>query len=124
MSEIDFDRRLERLFAETPELPDGAQFAAGIERALSRGWTARRWLIGAAGVVGGVIGAGQLFASGLFARVESAGQSARVLSEGLAQVTSGADMVSALSGGLGPWIAGGLAILTLAFALSRVIEEI
>jgi hypothetical protein len=124
MAEVEFERRLERLFAEAPELPDCAQFAETVQRKLNRGWTARRWLIGAAGVVGGVIGASQLLASNLFQRVETAEQSAKVLSAGLSKVTPGADMVSLMSGGAGLWIALGLAVLTMGFALTRVIEEI
>ena len=72
MVEASFERRLERLFAESPELPDCSQFAQDIETKLGRGWAARRWLIGAAGVVGGLIGASQLMASNLFQRVETA----------------------------------------------------
>jgi hypothetical protein len=124
MAELDFERRLERLFAEVPELPDARSFAERVERRLDRGWTARRWLIGAAGMAGGVIGASQLLVSNLFQRVETAEQSARALSQGLARVTPSSDMVSALSGGYGLWIAVGLAVLTLGFAVSRVIEEI
>jgi hypothetical protein len=124
MAELDFERRLERLFAEAPELPDARAFAERIERRLDRGWTARRWLIGAAGLAGGLIGASQLFMSNLFQRVETAEQSARVLGQGLARVTPTTDMVSALSGGYGLWIAVGLAVLTMGFAVARVIEEI
>jgi hypothetical protein len=124
MAELDFERRLERLFAEGPELPDCAAFAERVERRLNRGWTARRWLIGSAGLVGGLIGATQLFATNLFQRVETAEQSARVLSAGLSRLTPSTDMVSALSGGFGVWIAVGLAVLTMGFALTRVIEEI
>ena len=124
MAELDFERRLERLFGDAPELPDARAFAERIERRLDRGWTARRWLIGAAGLAGGVIGASQLLVSNLFQRVENAEQSARALSQGLARVTPTSDMVSALSGGYGIWIAVGLAVLTLGFAVSRVIEEI
>lgn len=124
MAEIDFERRLERLFAQHPELPDASAFAAGIEKKLDRGWNLRRWLIGAAGLAGGVVGASQLVMSNLVQRVESAEQSARALGQGLARVTPTTDMVSALSGGYGLWIAVGLAILTLGFAVTRVIEEI
>lgn len=124
MAEIEFERRLERLFGEAPELPDAAAFAARVERRLDRGWTARRWLIGAAGVAGGVIGASQLFMANIFDRAEAAEQSARMLGQGLARVTPTSDMVSALSGGYGVWIAVGLAVLTLGFAVSRVIEEL
>jgi hypothetical protein len=124
MAEVDFERRLERLFADTPELPDCRQFAERVERTLNRGWTARRWLIGAAGVVGGVVGASQLFASNLFQRVESAEQSAKVITAGLQRVTPSTDMASALSGGFGVWLAVGLAVLSMGFALTRVFEEI
>ena len=128
MAEVDFERRLERLFAEAPELPDCAVFAQTVEKKLHRGWQARRWLIGAAGVVGGVVGASQLFASNLFQRVETAEQSARVVSasvgQGLSRVGATTDMVSALSGGYGVWLAAGLAVLMMVFVLTRVIEEI
>ncbi|WP_293680443.1 hypothetical protein [uncultured Phenylobacterium sp.] len=124
MAELDFERRLERLFGDAPHMADSQAFAERIERRLNRGWTARRWLIGAAGLAGGVVGASQLLMSNVFERVESAEQSARVLSQGLARVTPGADMVSALSGGYGVWIAVGLAVITMGFVVSRVIEEI
>ena len=124
MAEAEFERRLERLFGEAPELPDYQTFAERIERRLDRGWTARRWLIGVAGGVGGVIGASQLLMSNLFQRVEDAGESARVLGQGLSRVTTGTEMVSALSGGYGIWLAVGLAVVTMGFAVARVIEEI
>jgi hypothetical protein len=124
MAEVDFERRLERLFSQSPELPDAHAFAERVERRLDRGWTARRLLIGAAGMTGGVIGASQLLMSNLFQRVETAEQSARVLSQGLARVSPTSDMVSALSGGYGLWIAVGLAVLAMAFVVSRMIEEI
>lgn len=120
----EFERRLERLFSEAPYLPDAPAFAERLERRLDRGWTARRWLIGAAGLAGGVIGASQLLVFNVFQKVETAEQSARVLGQGLSRVTPATDMVSALSGGYGVWIAVGLAVVTLGFAVSRVIEEI
>jgi hypothetical protein len=124
MAENDFERRLERLFGDAPEAPDAQAFAERVERRLNRGWTARRWLIGAAGLAGGVVGASQLLMSNLFHRMETAEQSARVLGQGLSRISPAADMVSALSGGYGVWIAAGLAVVTLGFAVSRVIGEI
>jgi len=124
MAEIDFERRLERLFGDAPDMGDAAAFAQRVERRLDRGWTARRWLIGAAGLAGGVIGASQLMMSNVVQQVATAEHSARTLSAGLSRVTPTTDMVSALSGGYGVWVAVGLAVVTMGFAVSRVIEEI
>ena len=124
MAELDFERRLERLFMEAPELPDAGAYADRIERKLDRGWNLRRWLIGAAGAAGGVIGASQLFMSNLFERVEAAEHSARLVGQGLSRVSPSTDMVSALSGGYGLWVAVALAVVSLGFVVSRVIEEI
>jgi len=121
----DFERRLERLFAEHPELPDAGAFAEAVERRLNAGWTARRWLIGAAGVVGGVIGASQLMVSNLFQRVETASDSARLISTSFNHISATSDWVSAVSaGGLGVWAAAGLAVVMMGFVLTRVIGEI
>ena len=95
-----------------------------MEQRIDRGWIARRWLIGAAGLVGGVIGASQLMMSNIVQQVATAEHSARTLGAGLSRVTPTTDMVSALSGGYGVWVAVGLAVVTMGFAVSRVIEEI
>jgi hypothetical protein len=125
MVELDFERRLERLFAETPELADAGSFAERVERRLDAGWTARRWLIGAAGVVGGVIGASQLMVSNVFQRVETASDSARLLSTSFSHISSGTDWVAAVSsGGTVVWVAAGLAVIMMGFVLTRVIGEI
>lgn len=124
MAELDFERRLERLFSDAPDLPDAAAFAERIESKLDRGWNMRRWMIGAAGLAGGVIGASQLFMSNLFARVETAEQSARLVGQGLSRVSPSTDMVSALSGGYGVWIAVALALAAMGYFASRLIEEI
>jgi hypothetical protein len=125
MADVDFERRLERLFAETPELPDASAFADRVERRLNTGWTARRWLIGAAGGLGGVIGASQLIMSNLFQRAEAAGDSARVLQAGFTQIAPRAEWVSGFAGGgVVVWVASALAIVAMGFALTRVIEEL
>lgn len=132
MVEIDFERRLERLFAEAPELPDARGFAERVEARLDRGWNVRRLMIGAAGIGGGIIGASQLMMSNMlqgdvFKQMESAGSSARVLTGGLSQVavTSRPEWMEALTaGGSIVWIASGLAILAMAFVLTRVVEEL
>lgn len=124
MAELDFERRLERLFAEPPAFDDDEAFAARVERRLDRGWTARRWLIGAAGLVGGVIGASQLVVSSVFHRMAAVEGSARALSSGLPQ-TEPAQWISTLpSGGVVVWIAIGVAVILTGFVFTRVIEEI
>jgi hypothetical protein len=125
MAELEFERRLERLFAESPELADAGAFAERVERRLDAGWTARRWLIGTAGVVGGVIGASQLMMSNIFQRVETVGDSARLLTSSFNHVSAGADWVAAVSnGGTVVWVAAGLAVIMMGFVLTRVIGEI
>lgn len=126
MAEVDFERRLERLFDEAPELPDAADFAQGVERRLNRGWNTRRWLIGVAGVVGGLIGAGQLIMSNVVQRMEAASeQSAKVISVGMNEVAPRLEWLSVLPSGAGlVWIASALAVVALGFALTRVIGEI
>ena len=57
MVELEFERRLERLFADAPAFSDEKAFATSVERKLDRGWNLRRILIGAAGLVGGLVGA-------------------------------------------------------------------
>ena len=126
MAEVEFERRLERLFTDAPELADAGAFGDRVERRLDRGWTARRTLIGVAGVAGGVIGASQLIMSNFFDRMEGASKgSARALEIGFNDIAPQANWLSlATSGGAVVWIAAGMAILLMAFALSRVIEEI
>jgi hypothetical protein len=125
MAELDFERRLERLFAELPELSDAGAFADRVDRRLNTGWTARRWLIGASGVVGGIIGASQLMMSNIFQRVETAEDSAHLFTTSLNHVTTGADWVATVSnGGTVVWVAAGLAVLMMGFVLTRVIGEI
>jgi len=125
MAEVDFERRLERMFAEAPSFGDAESFADRIERRLDRGWATRRWLIGAAGVIGGVLGASQLLMSNLFQRVENAEGSARLLSSGLSQVAPQAGLIPDLSSGGGMvWAAVGVAVVMMGFVLTRVIEEI
>jgi hypothetical protein len=124
MAEVDFERRLERLFMAAPDLPDSSAFAERVDGRLNRGWTARRWLIGAAGLLGGIIGASQLFMSNILQRVESAEGSARLISSGVSQLAPKAEWLSSLSsGGVVVWVAVALAVVMMGFVLSRVIEE-
>lgn len=124
MSDPDFDRRLERLFADAPQMSDADSFASGLERRLDRGWAARRLVIGVFGVVGGVIGASQLIVSNLLGRMEAASEgSVRAISTGWR------DLIPSLGwlAGAGPeavWMAAALAAVAGGYAISRMIREI
>ena len=72
MADLDFDMRLSRMFAEAPALPDGDAFAQRVEAKLERNWTMRRVLIGAAGLGGGLIVAGQMLAPQINQKIEDA----------------------------------------------------
>ena len=126
MAEIEFERRLERLFSDAPAFSDESAFAARVEHRLNRGWNMRRWFIGAAGLAGGVIGASQLIMSNFMQRVEDASAgSSRVLQAGIDQVRPGVHLFAMVqSDWTVVWIASGLAVLAMGFVLSRVIEEI
>jgi hypothetical protein len=125
MADADFERRLERLFAGSAELGDADAFAARVVRRLDRVWTARRWLIGVAGGAGGVVAASQIIMSNVAERVVSAGDSAHALGVGLAQITPKAEWLGGVAGGgIAVWIAAGLAVVTMGFALSRVFQEL
>lgn len=126
MADLDFEMRLDRLFAEPPPLADSEDFARRVETRLDRGWNVRTLAIGAAGVVGGVIGAVQLIGSNLLGRAEvvSASQS-RALGEGLSGLMRAGSNLSALPiGGEALWMAAALGILALAFGITRAMDEI
>lgn len=126
MAELEFERMLERMFAETPSFSDSAAFATAVEARLDRGWVMRRWMIGTAGVVGGVFGTSQLLVSNLIGRVEDASDgSAKLFSSGIAQIKPSLNVLALMqSDTLLVWVAGGLAVVALGFVLTRVIEEI
>jgi hypothetical protein len=55
MSSDEFDPDIERLFARTPQMPDAALFAAGVETRLASGSRIRTLALTTAGLVGGCI---------------------------------------------------------------------
>lgn len=126
MAELDFERGLERLFTEAPYFSDAEAFASRVEGRLARGWNMRNWLIGSAGVAGGVVGASQLIMSNFVHRVEDASTgSTKLIQAGIAQVKPGFDLLSLVqSDWLVVWVASGLAVVAMGFVLTKVIEEI
>ncbi len=61
----EFDPFIERLFRETPSMPDSADFARGVEKRLASGSRMRTVVIGAAGLIGGVVAVRETLGSNL-----------------------------------------------------------
>ena len=125
MAEVEFERRLERMFADAPAFSDSEAFAQGVERRLDRGWRTRRVLIGVAGLTGGVIGASQLIMSNFAGAVQEVSEGpTRLLEAGMTELQR-IEWLASLSGaGQVVWLAAGLAGLAIAFVITRMIEEI
>jgi len=126
MVDLEFERRLERDFALAASFPDDVAFCRSVDARLNQDWVLRRWLIGAAGVTGGVIGASQLLMNNFIHRVEALSQgSSKVLEAGFSQLRPGVTLLGLVSSDvLVAWVAAGLAVVAIGFVLTRVIEEI
>ncbi len=114
------------MFTQAPPLADGDAFAARVEKRLSTGWTFRRLLIGGLGVLGGVVGVGQMASSGVIGHVEGlSAQTGRLWSADLSKLTSlHLPLSVAPFGGGALWMAAFVAVVGLGFAISRVIEDL
>jgi hypothetical protein len=126
VAETSFEFRLERMFADAAPAPDAELFALRVLERLDRGWNARRFVIGAMGALGGVIGAYEILGSGatgqLVAYVDRT-------NEFLAR-----HVAASVTGVLAPggiyvdvqaiWLAGALAIIAAGFGLARLVREI
>ncbi len=130
MADRAFEMELDRLFGEAPVFADNDYFAARVEDRLDRGWTLRRLLIGGLGVAGGLIGGGQILASGLVSRVSELGaRSNHLVASGLddlaaAHLLPGVALPRDLLGGEVIWMSAALAVLAIGFIATRAIREI
>jgi len=126
MSDADFEFRLERMFADAPALADAELFRAQVMDRLDRGWSARRFVIGAMGAAGGVVAAGQLVGVGGFGRLAAlSAQSTAFIDQHLSET-----LPPGLSlGGVGLDVQtlvmiGALVLAAAGFGLVRLIREI
>jgi hypothetical protein len=130
MSEKLFEMDLERQFAATPILPDADAFAMRVTARLDRGWTFRQLLIGGLGVVGGLIGAGQVLGSGLMPRLETIGaESDALVKSGIASLPAARGLTTLLSMGSAMdsqvlWMSAGLGALAVGLFVTRAIREL
>jgi hypothetical protein len=126
MPETSFDYELERLYADPPLFPDAELFALRVRERLERGWTARQLLIGAMGVLGGLIGSVQLLNSEALAQITAAAARSNAF--------VGQEIAPKLSQALAPagvsvdsqviWMAAALAVVAIGFGLARLFREI
>ena len=125
MADLDFETRLERMFAQAPAFSDADGFARRVEGHLDHSWTMRRWAIGVAGIAGGLFATAQVLGSNLTERMQGVGAGAM------------ADVTSSLSG-FAPewkalsylpmstevlWMGAGLGTLAIALMATRMLEE-
>jgi hypothetical protein len=125
MADLDFDMRLSRMFAEAPALPDGDGFAQRVENRLERNWMMRRVLIGAAGLGGGLMVAGQMLAPQISQKIEAVSIApVASLQKGVDALLPQWKVLSYLpySSEL-VWLAAGLAALGIATLARRSIDE-
>jgi hypothetical protein len=122
----DFERALERMFAEPPELNDSDAFAGKVQARLALGWRIRTLSIGAAGVAGGVVAASQLIGSGLAIQLQHASaRSAQAADAVYRQTSSGLDALAHVTPSAGLfWVVSGLMILAAVVGATRVLDEV
>jgi hypothetical protein len=128
MADRNFEARLESAFAETPVYADADVFVLRVNDALERSWLMRRVLIGALGVVGGLIGGAQLLRSGLIDHLGAVGGAWRLVGNDLTNLPVGR-VFSELFGG-GPstatevlWMSGAMAIVAVGLFVTRAMRE-
>jgi len=121
----DFEAQLIQMFDAPPAFVDADLFASTVTQRLDRGWQVRSFVIGGAGLIGGVIAVSQIMATNLMGRVESLslGAQQHLVSRLIQSVETHLVLPSLPFGGEGLWMSAGLAGLALVFALTRAIEE-
>ena len=123
MAEASFEFKLERMFAETPSMPDAELFTLQVLERLNRGWTARRLLIGAMGAAGGLVGAFQLLGSGALGHMAAlSGHADDFVTEQLAH--RGPALTGLGLDAQAIWMSAVLALVAAGFGLARLIREI
>ena len=126
MAELEFEARLDRMFAQAPAFPDAAIFAIQVDHRLERGWNLRRTLIGGLGLIGGLFGVVQLVSLNVLSRAETlTAQSSKLLSQNLhAYIPLHLSFLDLPFGREVLGMSAALAVIALVLAVTRAIEEI
>jgi len=125
VADLDFETQLSRLYGQAPVFRDSELFAQQVTARLDRGWALRRVLIGGTGVVAGFAAAVQLISARFTEELSQVShEGAQQLSVGLEQLTHRYDQMFNLGGSETLWVGAALAILALAFAVTRLVDEL
>jgi hypothetical protein len=125
-----FDIQLQRLFAQTPSMPDGPEFAERLQRRLNRRWAIRRIMITLAGVAGALITLWQVMSAHIIAQADiasqaPAAQARHAFAVALLRVHMATSLVQALPfGGEALWLIAGLAVMAAALLATRLFETL
>jgi hypothetical protein len=123
MSDPSFESRLERLYSQPPQVAEPEAFAARVQARLDREWSLRRGLIGAAGLIGGVIAATQTVGAQTYAQFAAAlGPARRSLDTAWAQAWSAELPTQALLNGEAMWMIAALGGMALTLAAARAAD--
>ena len=124
MDDPGFEVRLGRWFAEAPAFADADLFASRMQARLDRSWTLRRWVIGAAGLVGGVFAGGQVLGAHLIGQVASVSGASLVSARDTVHAVGQLKLLTLLPvGSEVMWMGAALAVLALVLMATRSIEE-
>lgn len=125
MADLDFETQLSRFYGQAPVFRDAELFAQQVTDKLDRGWALRRVLIGATGVVAGVAAAAQLVGARFASEFSEMSQDrAHQLYLGLDKVVDRYDQLFTLGGSETLWVGVALVALALAFAVTRLVDEV
>ncbi|MBW8858337.1 MAG: hypothetical protein JF570_00985 [Caulobacter sp.] len=125
MADPDFETQLSRLYAQPPAFGDAEPFAQRVTDRLDRGWALRRMMIGATGVVAGLAAAAQLIGSRFASEFSTMSRDgAQTLDLGLDKMMARYDQVLTLGSAQTLWLAAALAAAALAFAVTRLVDEV
>jgi hypothetical protein len=125
LADLDFEAQLSRLYGQAPVFRDAELFTQQVTEKLDRGWAVRRMVIGATGVVAGLAAAAQLIGSRFadeFSTMSHDG--VQKLDLGLDKAMARYDQLFTLGGTETLWLAAVLAAAALAFAVTRLLDEV
>jgi hypothetical protein len=125
VADLDFETQLSRLYGQAPTFRDSELFAQQVTEKLDRGWALRRVVIGATGVVAGLAVAVQMVGSRFVGELSAVSRDGtQQLDLGLDKLAARYDQLVTASGAETLWVAAALAALALAFAVTRLLDEV